>query len=698
MADNFFNPRSLAVVGATDRSRWSQLTKENLEAAGFTGRLHMVNRRGGEAHGQRAAVSCAAIGEPVDLALLVIPSNAIVDALDDLAAAQIRHAVVVASGMAEAGAEGQRLQEAITDKAHALGITMLGPNCLGFMNFADCTGAWTATPRWPALPGSIALVSQSGATANFTHHFAYQQGIGLTHMISTGNESMLDVAGVIDELLEDARVKVIAAFLELVRDPVRFRAMAQRASSLGKPLVMLKAGRTATAAAAATAHTGALVGDDTVFTGLCRQYGILKVRSVEELVVTADVLSKVPVLSGSGIGYLSISGGLCEIGADLAEEEDLTLPALQDATAEKLRGILPSFATVQNPLDMTANVTSDPSLFERVVTALGQDRGLSLLVCIFDVPTGEGDIASFSRPSLQHIGRALHESAIPLLVISTAVKPVTAMSRQIIAEYGLPYISGGIDLGLRAIREATRWSAYQRNRGPTDAPVSSVADKALPLPRSEFEARGHLESFGVPLVPAALAATPAEAVGAAQRFGGPVVMKIASPDIAHKTEIGGVVLNLEGEAAVAHAFHDILTRARHARPQATIEGILVSPMRKSGVELLVGITRDPQWGLVLTLGIGGIWVELLKDVSTRLLPVTVAEVLVMLEELRAFRLLAGYRGVRPVNLARLAQIIVQIGDAARALGPRLHTLEINPLLAQGDTIEALDALVVATDS
>jgi acetate---CoA ligase (ADP-forming) len=466
---------------------------------------------------------------------------------------------------------------------------------------------------------------------------------------------------------------------------------------LGKPLVVLKAGRSATAAAAATAHTGALVGDDTMFTGLCRQYGIVKVRSVEELVVTADVLSKVPVLSGSGIGYLSISGGLCEIGADLADEEDLTLPALRNDTAEKLRGILPSFATVQNPLDMTANVTSDPSLFERVVTALGQDRGLSLLACIFDVPTGEGDIASFSRPALQHIGRALREDAVPLLVISTAVKPVTAMSRQMIADYGLPYISGGIDLGLRAIREATRWSAYQRNRVPTVAQVSPVANQAVPLPRSEFEARGHLESFDVPLVPAVLAGTPAEAVVAAQRFGGPVVLKIASPDIAHKTEIGGVVLNLEGEAVVGHAFHDIMTRARHARPHATIEGILVSPMRKSGVELLVGITRDPQWGLVLTLGIGGIWVELLKDVSTRLLPLNVAKVLVMLEELRVFRLLAGYRGVRPVNLAQLAQIIVQIGDAARALGPRLQTLEINPLLAQGDTIEALDALVVATD-
>ena len=692
--DPLFRPRSVAIVGASERSPWTRSVKRNMGVTQFQGRVHMVNRRGESVFGQAATTSCAAIGELVDVALLLIPASGLTAALDDLAAANIRNAVILSSGFAETGAEGLRLQTEVEAKARAHGITILGPNCLGFANFAAHSAVWAGTLQARSVAGNIAVVSQSGAVANTTNYFAHQQGVGLSCVISTGNEINFGIAAAIDYLVHDPATKVICVFMESVRDPAAFTTAAANAFARGKPLVVLKVGRSEITAKAAKAHTGALVGDDRVFDAICRQFGIVRVRSIEELVVTADVMAKVGPLRGSGVGLVSISGGLCEIAADLADAESVDLPAFNDETVAALRELLPAFATAQNPLDLTAVSTEQPILMQRVIETIAKDRSISLLCHLFEVPESQEDTSHFSLAALEHIGKGVAAAPGPVIVLASTMRAVSVSGREIIEKNSLPYVSGGLELGMPAISRAIRWLELHRGRSTSPrAAVPGAATPGGPLPRSEFEAQQYLVQFGVPVVPTAFVRTAAEAAEAATSMGARIVIKIASKDIAHKSDVGGVMLDLHPEDVRA-AFDSMLATVKSRCPDATIDGALVSPMRHGGVELLVGVKQDPQWGPVLAVGLGGIFVELLKDTSLRLLPVSQADVGEMLAELRGARLLAGHRNVAAVDVGKLAEVIARIGQAAFALGPSLETLEVNPLLAMGTRIEALDALVV----
>ncbi len=689
-----FKPRSLVFIGASDRSRWSRTAYENLKSIGFEGTLHLVNRRGGTAHGQTVARSCRELETPADTALLMVPAEGVVESLKDVASAGIRNAAVVSSGFAELGGDGSRLQDAMTAAARSLGICLLGPNCMGFLNFAGRSACWTGSIRTPALAGSIGVVSQSGAVANYVAHFAHQQGIGLSCLVSTGNEACLDLAGVANFLVDDPSTKVVAIFAESIRDPAAFKIVAGRAMRAAKPIVILKVGRSEIAARSAQSHTGALVGDDKVFDGACRQLGLIRVGSVEELVITAGLLAKVGVLGGDGVGIVSISGGMSELMADRADSERVRLPRLSEATVRELKAVLPSYGTPSNPLDITGAAIMKPALFEQTLKIFSRDPSLSLLACLFDVPTGyNNDWADLYLESVASISRALTSSGIPSVLISHTVKPVSDQSRTLIAA-DLAYVPGGLEFGIQAIRNAVNWSRKCRLAQGASERRSIPAPGTSAVPRSEREALKYLFGFGVPVIPSVLVRTEQQAVEAAGKFGEAVALKIASPDIAHKSDIGGVVLNVAGADAVAVAFRAIQDSVLRSHPQAHVEGILVSPMRRDGIEVFVGVKRDPHWGPVIAVGLGGVWIEALKDFSLRALPVEHDDVLEMLAELRGAKLFQGYRGSPGVDLSSLAEIIVRIGDAALALGPELETFEVNPLFARGRHIEALDALAV----
>jgi acyl-CoA synthetase (NDP forming) len=309
-------PRSIALVGATDRSMWSRSTFTNLTTLKFNGQVHLVARRGGTVHGRTAATSCVALGEKIDLGLLMVPAAAIEEAMADLGAAGARNAVILTSGFAETGYDGAAQQQKLAELAHRFNISLLGPNCLGFVNFLDDVPLWTGAIRAPDQPGPIAVISQSGATASFIASLALQQGIGLSHMISTGNEADLDGATFADHLLDDERVRSIAMFIESIRNPYAFAAAAQKARTAGKPIVALKIGLSDVTARSAQAHTGSLVGDDRVFDGICQQFGVVRVNSIEDLLFTADVIARTGVIGEKGLGLVSVSGGACEIAAD----------------------------------------------------------------------------------------------------------------------------------------------------------------------------------------------------------------------------------------------------------------------------------------------------------------------------------------------------------------------------------------------
>ncbi|MGH7212930.1 MAG: acetate--CoA ligase family protein, partial [Acetobacteraceae bacterium] len=485
----------------------------------------------------------------------------------------------------------------------------------------------------------------------------------------------------IEHLLDNPKVRAIALFAETIRDAERFAAVARKALEAEKPIVVLKIGLSDITAKSAQAHTGALVGDDRVFNGICRRLGIVRVESIEDLLFTADIITRTGVVRPDGIAVVSVSGGACEIFADRASLGALPIPPLSPAATEALRGALPAFGTPHNPLDITGGAVLQPELFEQGLRILGSQPEFSALCCLFDVPTAEESASDFVLAALRHIGEGLKAAPIPALMISHTTKPVTDTAYRILQETGLPYVGCGIHHGANAFAHAFWWSEQVR-RGITATPP---APRAVPvgLPLSERAALAFLAGRGVPVIPTELAEDADQAVAAARRIGGTVVLKIASDDITHKSDIGGVALNLEGDQAVADAFR----RVRAAAPAgARVDGVLVAPMRTGGLELFVGCTRDAQWGMVIAVGLGGVWVEVLRDVAIRPLPVAPTEVRRMLTELRGAKLLGGVRGVPAADLDSVARVVAAIGDAALALGSGLDALEVNPLWVKGSHV------------
>jgi acyl-CoA synthetase (NDP forming) len=687
--DRFLKPSSIALVGATDRSIWSVSAFDNLSRFGFGGKVHLINPKGGVIHGSAAATSCAAVGEQIDAALLMVPESALLDTFDDLKKAGIAGAVVLSSGFAEVGAEGAHKQRELAGKAKSAGIRLIGPNCLGFANFIANTPLWTTPLRRPMPNGSLAIVSQSGALANQLSQFAYQQRIALTHMISTGNEADVTVADAIEYLVAQPEPRAIALFLETVRDPIAFMAAANAARDKGKFIVVLKVGSSEAAAKAAQAHTGSLVGNDGIFSALCKQLGISRVNSLEELVVTADLFSMLGSIERGGLVLAAMSGGLCEIATDQTEELGLPLASLASETTAELRKTLPPLATPGNPLDVTGAAMLEPQLITQSIAAVAKDPAVGAVGFVFDIPLQE-DKRGAARNFIKHVSAGFAATDKPCLLLSHTFSMVSREGRALADEYDIAYSGGGVHLTLTALAHVFRQRNHRRMLSPIPAPVAAT----FPRPDSERAVLDHLATHGVQVIPGSIAKSAAEAAAAARLFGGPVVLKIASADIQHKTEVGGVALNLVGDDAIRAAYDTLIARVASANPRAKIDGVIVSPMRKHGVELFVGTLLDPQWGPAIAVGIGGIWVEVLKDTSLRLLPLSEADALEMLGELRGGALLNGFRGAPAVDRAAVARAIVAIGNAAIALGPDLVALEVNPLLASPHGIEALDGLTV----
>jgi len=686
-----FYPNSIALVGASERSPWSHLLHANIQRVGFSGRIYSVNKGGASAHGYPGYRSCQEIHDEVDAAFLMVPREAMLEAFDDVIASGIKSAVILTSGFAEAGEEGVRLQEELTRRARAAGVIFLGPNCLGFANLTSRAVMTTVPMHPPFLPGKLALISQSGATGSEIVGMAHDHNIGLTMSIATGNEAMLDIAACVDFLVDDAHAHVIMVFAETIRDPATFAAAARRALTANKTIVMLKAGATELTAKIAAAHTGSLVGDDAVFDAACRQLGVIRVHTLEELVITAGLVAHTGPLT-AGVGIVSLSGGACTLIADRAAVHGVNLPEFSEATRALLREALPDTGEPLNPFDITGAAVRDPVLFERVLTAVGADPAIGFVGCVHNMPWNE---KWDKAPTIDAIGRALAKLDKPSAMLNQTLKPLTQKSRDIMLETGVPAVFGGVETVVTALAHIYRWSVQLQQPLTLPAILSPHQhSRTTQRPSGERAVLDYLATCGVPVIPAKLAATREEAVTYAAAFASPVALKIASIDIAHKTEVGGVKLNLQGAAEVGAGFDAIIAAVRSAAPAAKLDGVLASPMRSGGVEMLVGTLRDPQWGLTLAVGLGGVWVEALADTQLRLLPVSPTQVREMLSELRAAKLLQGFRGMPPVDIDRLAEVIAAIGDAALALGPELVSLEVNPLLASATGVEALDALTV----
>jgi acetate---CoA ligase (ADP-forming) len=704
----FFAPRSIALVGASDSSGWGRFVVDSLRTAGFTGALRPVHPKRPTAFDLPTVPSLRALDEPVDLAYVFAPTHAVESVLDDAAAAGVRNAVVLASGYGDGGdAQGRELERRLVEQAVARDITLLGPNCLGFVNAAGSVAPFGLGIVPPLRRGPVGIVLQSGALTSNVLAFARVHQVGISLLTSMGNEAVITTADVVEHLIADDDCEVIGLFLESVRDAPRFTALAAAATAAGKPIVALKVGRTEAGQRTALAHTGALAGDDAVVDAAFRQYGVIRVASLEELLVTCGLMGSGQVPRGRRVGVVTASGGACDIIADRSTDEGIEIVEFADGTTAALREVLPPFAAAQNPLDVTGVILADrgsaqSALGDVALNAVVDDPGVDFVFNMLALPSAEPPDPSVVERRVAEVAATTARSRVPVVNFTATCTDLSPYAQSLLDRHGL-HALGGIEFGLTAIGHALTWhETRQEARGRQQSHLhvttrheGGFADTpATPGPWSEARGRELLAASGVPLVPAELVTDADAAVAAALAFGGPVALKICSAEITHKSDIGGVALGVSGADEVRAAFGRVLAAGQTAT--SAIDGVLVSPMRAPATELFVGVTVDPSFGPVLAVGLGGVFIEVLHDVALRLLPVDAHQVRRMLGELRGAAVLGGARGTRPADLDRVAEVVAGIAAAAAGLGPALQTLEINPLRVDGGDVEALDVLVLTS--
>ena len=678
----FFAPRSIALVGASDNSGWARFIVASCATAGFAGPLTAVHPRATGAFGLPVVPSLRDLAEPADLAFILAPVQAVEGVLDDMGAAGIPNAVVLASGYREVGEAGRALEDALLDRAVANGVTVLGPNCLGFVNAHSRSAPYALALPPPLIAGPVGVALQSGALASVVLAFAKAHAIGLSLLTSMGNEAMMKTADVLDYLVEDEATRVICLFLEEIGDPARFARVAEKADRAGKPIVALKVGSSPAGQQAALAHTGSVAGDDAVVDAVLRQLNVIRVTSLEELLTTGAALGYNRWPRGRRMGVLTLSGGSCDIIADAASAQGVAIPDFSAETEAAIAALLPPFASRAQPAGrhrlrragqpVRAEGPADRGGPRARHRGAGPEPGLRA-VLRGDAARGPaagrgrgphpGDPGGLAgdedglRADPDHPGRQhLRERQ--------RLRPGAAAQ----ARHHLPRRPGPGDdrAGPRAAL-AGEPGAGASASGPFGRPgAGRVRGPGRPVPGPRSQARRLLADAGVPVVPGGLAGSADEAVEIAGRVGLPVALKICSAQITHKSDIGGVVLGLGSEAEV-RAGYEKVRAAGLAVPEASVDGVLVTPMRTGGAELLAGVTVDPAFGPVLAVGLGGIWVEVLNDTSLRLLPVDAAEVRRMLGELRGLPLLQGARGAAPASLDAVAEAIAGLGEVALTL-------------------------------
>ena len=694
-------PRSIAIVGASaDPRSFGGFVQGNLERFGYEGALHLVSRSSAEINGRACVKTVDDLPEDIDLAVLAIPEAGVLDAVNSLATRRCHAAVLFASGYAEAGAEGQVKQQALAQAAKEAGILLVGPNCMGFTNLAagvPVTFEPLAVRERELRPGA-GVVAQSGFMAATLRDAFLARGVPVTAVFSTGNEVAVCVEDVLAHYIGDAQTRVIAIYAEQIRRPGLFLELAAQARAAGKPLVLLMPGRSVRAREAAQSHTGALAGDHATATALLRREAVVVVESLDELLDTTAILLRYPQPPAGGTAFMTGSGAMKNIALDFADDLGLDLPELSPETVGKLGALLPAYAVPENPLDYTTIGVRQPGLIgELLLTMLEDDRVGNIVLAI---PVGP---VMAQKDKAEHIVPAIAKATKPAaLVLTGDGSPVEPFFIEAIVASGVPLFRSA-DRALRALRRVASYGeALQRAARATRGGAA-----ALPLPGAvppngifaEYQGKAWLARAGLAVPKGALARSPDDAVRIAREIGFPVVLKAQASELPHKSDVGGVLVGLADEAALRDGWQRLHADVCRHRPGLQLDGALVEAMGPRGLELVVGAKRDADWGPVVLVGLGGIWIEALHDV--RLIPADMAEedIVVELGRLKAAAVLHGIRGAAGVDLQAIARVVALVGAQMRA-NPQITEIDINPLLAypagSARPVLALDALVVAT--
>ena len=682
------HPRSIAIVGASaDLSKINGRPLKFLIEKGYTGRILPVNPKYPQIAGLSCSPDIASLPEAADLAIVAVPAREVLASIDALGRRGVRAAVVFSSGFGETGPVGLQLEQAVVDCARGHGMVLCGPNCLGFVNAFDKVYAtFSQYADGETGPGPIAFVTQSGAFGTAIAALARQRGLGLGYFINTGNQADLDFSELMDSVIDDPRIRVAAGYLEGLEDGAALIRLAQRCQALGKPLVLTKVGRMASGQRAAASHTGALAVADTVFDAVIRQYGVLRARNEEQMLDMLQALSQDRPARGTGLGIATQSGGAGVMMADRAEEVGLTMPELGQATRARLAQVMPAFGSAGNPVDVTGQFVARPELLTESVVALLADPAVHIGIVWLQLMTAHVD-------TLVRIFCEIRDRSDKPFFVCWVAAPAEALRR--LNAQGIVVFSAG-ERAVEAAAALARHGLFRR-RAPVVIDPAVLA--ALPQDLQDgvqpsVQATAWLAAAGVPMAPVALAHDEDEAVALWRAVGGAVALKIESPAITHKTEVGGVALKLDDEAAVRAAHRNLLERARSQRPGARLDGVLVQRMGAGHLELVVGAQRDPVFGMVVMVGLGGVLVEVLKDVAFRHAPFDTDEALSMLSELRMGAVLDGVRGQPGADRGQIADLLSRLSHWVAAMHPWLAELDLNPVLVGPGGPQAVDCVMM----
>lgn len=691
------NPASIAIIGMSSKpGSAGQAVLGNLLKSGYQGGIHLVGRSGGTIDGQPVLPDIKELPAGIDLAILMVPADAVLDTVKACIALGIRAAVCFASGFAEMGEEGRRQQIEIGEVARAGGLALLGPNTVGYFNYVDgfyvmMVGIDLPPRLDPNAGPAIAIAAQSGGIGAHIVGSLEARGVPISYMLTTGNEADVGLAEVLNHYADDPATGAVIIYAEQIRSSSAFIAAARRARAAGKGVVLLHPGKSEKAQAAAQSHTGALAGNHSVMRLMAERAGVVVVDSLEEAIDVGQLLLRFPQPPVGGLALVTGSGALCGIAQDYAEPLGLEMPPISAEQAAILSEHLPAFLAPRNPLDLGTTVAFQPKLLELGIKALLGDQGVGSLVASF--PLGE---ASLLDNWLSHFIAAVEDSSKPaILVVHSEDMPLSeafvarARAHRIV-------LMRSPERAIRALAGLAR-SLRERAALGLEVPVTPLTE--LPAlekgPTAEWRGKEILRSLGIKTPQGGLARSVSDAVAIAARIGYPVVVKAQAASLMHKSEVGGVLVGIRDEAALREAWERLHANVAKAKPGLVLDGALIEAMGERGLELIVGASRDAQWGPTVVVGLGGIWTEVLADV--KLLPADLQRdrIVAQLHTLRASRLLTGYRGAEPIDLDAVADAVVAVGRLMLS-APQITEIDINPLVAygQGKGAIALDALFV----
>ncbi|MCE5258453.1 MAG: acetate--CoA ligase family protein [Chloroflexi bacterium] len=694
MLDMFFNPSSVAVIGASENpKKLGHRILVNVMNDGYKGPIYPINPTATEILGLKCYPSVSAVPGPVEQAVIVVPAAAVINVVDECGRKGVKGVIVITAGFREAGEKGKELEQKLLEVARKYDIRIVGPNCLGVIDMWTPINSSFANNSTAA--GNIAFTSQSGALGAAVLDYALANKINFSHFVSLGNKADVDEVALFEAWRDNPHTKVIMAYIEGIKDGPAFIKTA-RATARKKPIIAVKSGRTASGSKAVSSHTGSLAGSDAAYDAAFKQSGVLRVSSVQELFDYGIAFAYQPLIKGKRICIVTNAGGPGVMATDALEPNGLELASLRPETEAALAPVLPPAANIHNPVDVLGDAASD-----RYATALDivmQDPNIDGIIVIL-TPQAGTEVKETAQVIIERSKTS--EKPIVTCFIGGAVTAagVDAMTSADVPVYPFP------ERAIAALGAMYRYYAWLQEPDTAvetfDVDKSAVATLFADIRKEgrktigDTEAQAILRAYGITVPRSSVAATPDEAVAYCDEVGYPVVMKIASPDILHKSDVGGIKVGVKNEAEVREWFKTIVDRAKAAKPSATIWGIQIQEMVQGAREIIIGMNSDPQFGPLVMFGLGGIYVEVLKDVTFRVAPMTRLQAKQMIEQIRSYKLLTGVRGQAAADLDATVDVLLRISQLVTDF-PEIAELDINPLLVrdQGKGAVAVDMRLI----